>query len=106
MLPRVCAHRWWQSACSKSTSFCWGQKGAINAPLHEDLRLEEWESQEQLGDLLKRASDGMSACRKEMVSVNNDDLTPEAVEDILQRARPYILAYQKYAKTAKGLPLG
>ena len=49
---------------------------------------------------------GMAQCRRQMGALNEANITPEAVEDVLCVAKPYLLAYKKHSATAANLLIG
>ena len=69
-------------------------------------RLDSFEFQEQLVQFLKQATAGMAQCRRQMGDLNEANITPEAVEDVLCVAKPYLLAYKKHSATAANLLTG
>ena len=68
------------------------------------LRLEKFESQEKLAEMICKSGENLSSLRKEMMLVNvTHDGAMQTISDILQRASPYVQSYKKHTKTAKDL---
>ena len=68
------------------------------------MRLEKFESQEKLADMIKASGNGLSECRKLMLKVDIGAPTArEDVEAILLRSEQYVLAFKKHTKTAQTL---
>ena len=68
------------------------------------LRLEKFEAQQKLAEMIEASGLGMSECRKAMMKVKPSEPNARAeVEAILQRAEQYVLAFKKHTKTAQNL---
>lgn len=70
-------------------------------------RLDNFESQDKLQDIIITTATELQAYRRQMQGVNLDaDTALMDVETVLRAAKPFILSYRKHSKTAMNLHLG
>ena len=69
-------------------------------------RLDKFESQRELADLIKQSGDGMDTVRKEVDAVALASPTArQEIARLLSIAAPFIYAFKKHTKTATSLLL-
>ena len=77
---------------------------AQSSALKHCTMLEPLGSQDRLISLMTAASNGISECRKSMTALGAAP-DHDVVQNILQRAAPFVEAYKKHLKVAQGLML-
>ena len=71
------------------------------------VRLDKFESQKELADLIKQSSDGMDGIRKQLIMISlMEPGARDSVRHLLMLANPFIVAFKKHTKTATSLLLG
>ena len=65
------------------------------------FRLEQFESQEALAQLISTAGDGLARMRRELLSLS--DPSPADVQAVLHRGSGFVEGFKKHTRTAQTL---
>ena len=90
------------------TSYKSGISDATGVCAKLTQELEDLETQDKLITMINAASEGMATARRDIsnIKLEEDEDAWSKVCAIVERTRPYVLAYKKHTRTGQSLTLG